>query len=188
MALAVVSSGMARAILYGTALYGGDLSRCGGLGCGTVFKLDTAGKLTVLYAFEGGLDGAQPIGSLARDSHGNLYGNTCEGGSFDCQGPGCGTLFKVNSHGTETILHAFFSAEPYGIIPFGDLIRDSAGNLYGTTSAGGAFVENGTVFKLDPAGVLTVLYNFMGGTDGSGDRAVDPGRGRQLVRNYRTRG
>ena len=153
--------------LYGTALYGGDLSRCGGLGCGTVFKLDATGKLSVLYAFEGGLDGAQPIGNLAGDSKGNLYGDTYEGGSFDCQGPGCGTLFKVSASGTETILHVFLSAEPYGIIPFGGVIRDKAGNLYGTTSAGGAFPENGTIFKLDPTGLLTVLYNFMGGTDGS---------------------
>jgi len=53
---------------------------------------------------KGGLDGAQPIGNLARDSHGNLYGNTYEGGSSDCFGPGCGTLFKVNMNGTETIL------------------------------------------------------------------------------------
>lgn len=157
--------------LYGTALYGGDLSRCGGLGCGTIFKLDAAGTFTVLYAFEGGLDGAQPIGSLARDSQGNLYGATYEGGSFDCEGPGCGTLFKVDTRGSETVLHAFLSAEPYGIVPFGGLIRDSAGNLYGTTSAGGAFAENGTVFKLDSSGVLTVLYNFMGGTDGSGPAA-----------------
>jgi uncharacterized repeat protein (TIGR03803 family) len=154
--------------LYGTALFGGDLSTCGGLGCGTVFKLDAAGILTVLHEFEGGLDGAQPIGNLARDSLGNLYGNTYEGGSSDCQGPGCGTLFKVDTSGTETILHVFLSTEPFGVIPFSGVIRDRGGNLYGTTSAGGAFPENGTIFKLDPAGVLTVLYNFMGGTDGSG--------------------
>jgi uncharacterized repeat protein (TIGR03803 family) len=154
--------------LYGTTLYGGDLSRCGGSGCGTVFELNAAGKLRVLYMFKGGLDGGQPIGNLARDSHGSLYGNTYEGGSFDCQGPGCGTLFKVDLSGNETILHVFLSTEPYGIIPFGGLIRDKAGNLYGTANAGGAFPQNGTIFKLDPAGVLTVLYNFMGGTDGSG--------------------
>ena len=62
--------------LYGTTLYGGDLSRCGGLGCGTVFKLNRAGKLKLLHAFTGGLDGAQPIGNLAQDAQGNLYGNT----------------------------------------------------------------------------------------------------------------
>jgi uncharacterized repeat protein (TIGR03803 family) len=157
--------------LYGTALYGGDLSRCGGLGCGTVFKLDTAGKLTVLYAFEGDLDGAQPIGNLARDSKGNLYGNTYEGGSFGCTGPGCGILFKVSPTGKETILHAFVDGDPAGIFPFGGLIRDQAGNLYGTTNAGGAFPENGTIFKVDQTGVITVLYNFKGGTDGGGASA-----------------
>jgi uncharacterized repeat protein (TIGR03803 family) len=127
--------------------------------------------LKVLHAFEGGLDGGQPIGNLAQDSQGNLYGSTYEGGSFDCQGPGCGTVFKVDTHGAETILHVFLSAEPFGIIPFGGVIRDQSGNLYGTTSAGGAFPENGTVFKLDLSGVVTVLYNFVGGTDGSGSFA-----------------
>jgi uncharacterized repeat protein (TIGR03803 family) len=157
--------------LYGTALYGGNLSRCGGLGCGTVFELTAGGKLKVLHAFDGELDGGQPIGNLAQDPQGNLYGSTYEGGSFDCQGPGCGTVFKVDTHGAETILHVFLSAEPFGIIPFGGVIRDHSGNLYGTTSAGGAFPENGTVFKLDLSGVVTVLYNFVGGTDGSGSFA-----------------
>jgi len=157
--------------LYGTALYGGDLSRCGGLGCGTVFELNAAGKLRVLYAFEGDLDGAQPIGNLARDSKGNLYGNTYEGGSFDCVGPGCGILFRVTPTGKETILHVFRDGDPAGIFPFGGLIRDQAGNLYGTANAGGAFPENGTIFKVDPTGVISVLYNFMGGADGSGPDA-----------------
>jgi uncharacterized repeat protein (TIGR03803 family) len=154
--------------LYGTALYGGDLSRCGGEGCGTVFKLDTAGKLTVLYQFEGGSDGAQPIGNLARDSKGNLYGNTYEGGSSDCVGDGCGVLFKVDPKGHETLLHVFLSAEPYGIFPFGGVILDQAGSLYGTTNAGGTSGNNGTIFKFGPSGVISVLYNFMGGADGSG--------------------
>jgi uncharacterized repeat protein (TIGR03803 family) len=80
-------------------------------------------------------------------------------------------VFKVDPHGAETILHVFLSSEAYGIIPFGGVIRDQSGNLYGTTSAGGAFPENGTVFKLDPTGIVTVLYNFAGGTDGSGSFA-----------------
>jgi uncharacterized repeat protein (TIGR03803 family) len=158
--------------LYGTTGYGGmgGGPNCGNFGCGTIFRLDTTGKETVLHSFVG-TDGHAPRGSLIRDAAGNLYGNTYEGGSFDCQGPGCGTLFKLDTRGAETILHVFLSTEPYGIIPFGGLIRDRAGNLYGTTNAGGAFPENGTIFKLDPAGVMTVLYNFMGGTDGSGSFA-----------------
>jgi uncharacterized repeat protein (TIGR03803 family) len=75
--------------------------------------------------------------------------------------------FKIDARGTGAILHVFLSAEPYGIIPFGGLIRDQGGNLYGTANAGGAFPESGTIFRVDSAGVMTVLYNLMGGTDGS---------------------
>ena len=155
--------------LYGTTQYGGI--DCGGNGCGTVFKLDASGKLTVLYAFKGNFDGFYPIGNLVQDSRGNLYGITNQGGSFDCVGTGCGTVFRIDRSGRETILHVFLSSEPYGIFPFGGLIRDRAGNLYGTANAGGSSGENGTVFKLDPRGNMTVLYNFTGGSDGSGPAA-----------------
>ena len=65
----------------------------------------------------------------------------------------------MDRSGRKTILHGFLSSEPYGIFPFAGLIRDRAGNLYGTAPAGGASGDNGVVFKLDPAGVVTVLYN-----------------------------
>jgi uncharacterized repeat protein (TIGR03803 family) len=157
--------------LYGTTRYGGDIENCNvPVGCGTVFKLDTAGKLTVLYVFQGTFDGTVPTGSLALDPQGNLYGIASQGGSFDCQGTGCGTLFKLDSRGKIAILHVFRSSEPYGIFPFGGLIGDQAGNLYGTTNAG-AFGDNGAVFKLDPNGDLMVLYDFKGGRDGSGSAA-----------------
>jgi uncharacterized repeat protein (TIGR03803 family) len=158
--------------LYGTTAYGGDIANCDvPIGCGTVFKLDAEGKLSVLYAFQGTFDGTVPTGSLARDPQGNLYGIASQGGSFDCVGTGCGTVFKLDSSGAITILHVFLSSEPYGIFPFGGLVRDQAGNLYGTTDAG-ASGDNGTVFKVDPAnGDIAVLYNFMGGADGSGSVA-----------------
>ena len=77
-----------------------------------------------------------------------------EGGSFDCQGPGCGVLFEVDTKDNEAILHVFLTSDPAGIIPFCGLIRDQAGNLYGTSNAGGAFPENGTIFKLHPSEVV----------------------------------
>jgi uncharacterized repeat protein (TIGR03803 family) len=77
----------------------------------------------------------------------------------------CGVVFKITPQGTETILHSFAGgADGYG--PNGNLVRDSAGNLYGTTFAGGA-ASLGTVFKLTPDGTETVLHSFTGGSDGS---------------------
>ncbi len=82
--------------LYGTTESGGDLSGCGGSGCGVVFKLDRSGKQTVLYSFTGTADGAFPEGLLL-DKKGTLYGITENGGDFS--GPctyGCGVVFKLS--------------------------------------------------------------------------------------------
>jgi uncharacterized repeat protein (TIGR03803 family) len=151
--------------LYGTANGGGIYgSACGTYGCGIVFKVNPAGKETVLYRFTGmNGDGMGPFQGLVRDTAGNLYGTTLSGGAF-----GLGTVFKVDTAGTETVL---FSFTPHisgaGFAPFGgSLLRDSAGNLYGTTEAGGS-KHGGAVFKLDPSGTLTALHNFPGnGGDG----------------------
>jgi uncharacterized repeat protein (TIGR03803 family) len=146
--------------LYGTTQYGGNSSCFGG--CGTVFKLDTAGTETVLYTFTGGTDGANPVASLIRDSAGNLYGTTYGGGASNL-----GTVFKLDTTGTETVLHSFTGA-PDGANPTAALVRDAAGNLYGTTFAGGLASGTGTVFKLDATGTETVLHTFSGyPTDGA---------------------
>src|SRR5208337_5516334 len=81
--------------LYGTTSQGGDPACTNG--CGTVFKVDTTGKETVLYSFTGGADGAIPYAGLARDAPGNLYGTAQRGGDLACTGPtnGCGTVFKL---------------------------------------------------------------------------------------------
>jgi uncharacterized repeat protein (TIGR03803 family) len=150
--------------LYGTASEGGA-NGCDGQGCGTVFKL-SRGKLTVLHYFIAYQDGTSPWAGLVRDSSGNLYGTTL----FDSPS-GNGTVFKINKSGKETLLYTF-NAEKSGRYPYGSLIRDPAGNLYGTTSAGGFYGTGdcslgcGTVFKLTPAGKYTVLYQFSGGPDG----------------------
>jgi uncharacterized repeat protein (TIGR03803 family) len=147
--------------LYGTASEGGFCHLCG-----TVFKVRADGKVKVLYRFtRDGLNGELPMAGVVRDSAGNLYGTTDEGGNVNgtCR-IGCGTVYKVDATGTETVLHTFGGGAD-GFYPYAGLVRDSAGNLYGTTNSGGAFGA-GTVFKVDATGGETVLYSF-DGTDGS---------------------
>jgi uncharacterized repeat protein (TIGR03803 family) len=172
--------------LYGTTHGGGDISvsACSfNPGCGVVFKVDPNGKETALYAFTGGADGLGPSSGLVRDEEGNFYGTTVLGGDPTgvCPGlpaPGCGVLFKLDPNGKETVLHTF-TGEADGYAPYGDLLRDAAGDLYGAASNGGdvtgfcgdvvesatGFLGCGTVFKLDHTGKFNVLHTFHG-TDG----------------------
>jgi uncharacterized repeat protein (TIGR03803 family) len=160
---------------YGTAFAGGDLN-CTLLvtpGCGVVFKLDPAGKETVLYRFTGKADGAGPPGSLFMDSEGNLYGTATYGGEFGGQCGvlgedfGCGTIFKVDKAGKFSVLHSFNNDGTEGLNPNAGLVSDPEGNLYGTTQVSGSDGIGGTVFKVSKAGKLTVLSNFDGGEDGA---------------------
>jgi uncharacterized repeat protein (TIGR03803 family) len=147
--------------LYGTTFEGGTNLY------GTAFELTPAGggawTEKVLYNFGAGTDAAYPGGSLIFDAAGNLYGVTTFGGPA-----GSGTVFELAPTGgggwTERVLHNFSSLAT-GIFPYGGLVFDAAGNLYGTTSTGGAS-DGGTVFKLTSAGA-SVLHNFGNGTDGS---------------------
>jgi uncharacterized repeat protein (TIGR03803 family) len=147
--------------LYGTTGNGGAY------GFGTVFKVDPTDKETVLYSFTGAADGSLPEASLIRDPAGNIYGTTFNGGVFStCQfSPTCGTVFKLNATGKETVLHSFGEGAD-GASPRAGLIVDAAGILYGTTQEGGAN-QAGTVFKLDKAGNETVLFNLGGNIGGS---------------------
>jgi uncharacterized repeat protein (TIGR03803 family) len=144
----------------------------GGLGVGTVFKLAPHGTETVLHAFKSAPDGSVPIGNLVADGSGNLYGTTYSGGNTggsECGDGGCGTVFKIAADGSEAILHAFQGGDD-GWQPYGGVILDSQGNLYGTTSGGGGSGCDGfgcgTVFEVAPDGTETVLYAFQGGNDG----------------------
>ena len=164
--------------LYGTTEYGGLFGgACGGNGCGVVFKLDPAGKETVLYRFTGipQVDGMNPQQGLVRDSKGNLYGTTSQGGIYS-YGNSYGTVFKIDPAGEETLLHSFNPfTPPYddGWFPIGgSLLRDADGNLYGTTYIGGVYYR-GIVFELDPNGIESVLYGF--GSAGAGDGALPSG-------------
>ena len=148
--------------LYGTTTYGGAY------GFGTLFKVSARGEETVLYAFTGGTDGANPYAALVRDTKGNLYGTTLYGGGVvnsSCP-DGCGTVFEVNSVGKEIVLHSFAATAEDGYYPFAGLVRDSAGNLYGTTIYGGAYGW-GTVFTVSSKGKFSIRYSFIGGDAGA---------------------
>ncbi|MGA7078008.1 MAG: choice-of-anchor tandem repeat GloVer-containing protein [Terriglobales bacterium] len=139
---------------YGTTLQGGAF------GLGTVYKVTPSGTETVLHSFAGGSDGATPYGGVILDSKGNLYGTTAGGGSSSA-----GIVFKLSPSGTETLLHTFAGGAD-GANPTVALVRDKAGNLYGTTSGGGSS-NDGTVFEFSPSGTHTILYTFTGGADGA---------------------
>jgi uncharacterized repeat protein (TIGR03803 family) len=121
----------------------------------------------VLYTFSGGTDGGFPTG-LAGDGKGNFYGITNLGGNLACPlnpGVGCGTVFKMNANGTETVPWAFTGGADGDCISCNNgVLPDDKGNLYGV-SVGGTYGW-GLVFKLDPSDHLNVLYNFTGGADG----------------------
>ena len=157
--------------LYGTTEFGGDnAGNCVGLssGCGVVYKVAPDGKLTVLRSFtnmQG--DGAYPMGALLRDAAGNLYGTTTGGGGQKNNG----TVFKIDSKGNFTRLHSFGAGIPDGVVPQGALVRDSAGNLYGTTTYGGSSSNSGTIFKLAPNGREKVIHSFKA-SDGTGPQGA----------------
>jgi len=155
--------------LYGTTSGGGS-QNCP-IGCGVVFKLAPDGTETVLYSFAGKSDGGKPEAGLIQDEAGNFYGTTKLGGMLGCKwgnsDNGCGTVFKLAPDGTETVLYSFTGKNGTGANPNAGLIRDKAGNLYGTTLRGGdpmaTDLGGGIVFKLAPDGTETVLYSVGGG-------------------------
>jgi len=157
--------------LYGVADAGGDC-------CGVVYRIRATGKETLLYSFTGGSDGSGPSSVLVADAAGNLYGTTKSGGNSECGGYGCGVVFELSpqskGYWTETTLYTFCSESDCadGQRPEnGPLVRDAAGNIYGTTYFGGTSSSCdgegcGVVFKLDPSGKETVLHSFTSGADG----------------------
>jgi uncharacterized repeat protein (TIGR03803 family) len=155
----------------GTAFAGGSSSCLDG--CGVIYGLARGGAETVIFSFQEKTTGEYPLGSLISDGSGNLYGTTQAGGTgANCGSQGCeGTVFELAPNGTETVLHSFAFAD--GNEPEAGVIRDSAGNLYGTAVIGGGSSFNcgdfgcGTVFKLAPDGTFTVLHDFAGGDGGT---------------------
>jgi uncharacterized repeat protein (TIGR03803 family) len=140
--------------LYGVTTAGGTN------GHGVVFKLAPDGTETVLHSFAGGSgDGAEPIGGLILDKKMDLYGTTYEGGAGKC-GNGCGTVFRVSHKGKEDVLYSFQGGAD-GLNPQGTLLMDRSGNLFGTSSNGGAN-SDGTVFESSTSGSEELLLSFDG--------------------------
>jgi uncharacterized repeat protein (TIGR03803 family) len=140
-------------------------------GTGTVFKLDTLENYTTLYSFTGkGGDGSNPLAGVILDGAGNLYGTTSAGGAPNCLGGnnskvGCGTVFTLTPTGAETVFSLTGANTPVA-----GLVRDAAGNLYGTAKFAGARAGSlsGVVFEMFPNGVERLLYTFAGAPDGYG--------------------
>jgi len=137
--------------LYGNTEFGGNLTCTAPYGCGVVFKLNRAGKETVLHTFTGGADGAIPYSGMTWGMDGNLYGTTYYGGTANF-----GTVFEVSVQGREKVLYNFTDMADGGN-PGAVLIMDPQGNLYGTTQTGGDLLCSspagtgcGVVFKLKP--------------------------------------
>lgn len=140
-------------------LYGGGFS--GGLyQAGTIFKITPQGQFSTMYNFcaqMGCADGVNPYGPFVLGIDGNFYGATWWGGIANA-----GVLFKLTPGGQVTTMHTFcvVSGCPDGEYPWGFLVQDYQGNLYGTASAGGANGSYGTVFELPNSGPLKTLYSF----------------------------
>jgi|HubBroStandDraft_6_1064221.scaffolds.fasta_scaffold384004_1 uncharacterized repeat protein (TIGR03803 family) len=137
---------------------------------GAVFELSPSNggwSETILHSFGHASDGSDPEAALTFDSAGNLYGTTNRGGIHSL-----GTVFELTPREgggwTESVLHSFGEGTD-GQLPLANLIPDSAGNLYGTTSVGGIHTS-GTLFKMAPVQgggwTETVLHSFGKGTDG----------------------
>lgn len=143
---------------YGTGL-GGTYGR------GTIFKLTPAGVASVVHSFDPSAgDGSGPSSGMIVGSDGNFYGTTIAGGTHDA-----GTVFKMTPDGTASVLYSFKGYPSDSAYAAAGLFQASDGNFYGTTDFGGPYNE-GTVFKLTPSGVETVLYSF-------GSAAHDPTSG-----------
>ncbi|MGH6888192.1 MAG: choice-of-anchor tandem repeat GloVer-containing protein [Rhizomicrobium sp.] len=154
-----------RGNLWGTTLTGGVSNN------GVILKLTATGQESVLHSFRGGAgDGCNPEGTLLAAANGSFYGTTLACGKHLWYG----TVFKFESglHRRESLLYSFKGGRD-GRSPEAGLIGDAQGNLYGTTAYGGktklctdgGFGGCGTIFRLAPDGMKTVLYEFKGPPD-----------------------
>jgi uncharacterized repeat protein (TIGR03803 family) len=153
---------------YGTSYVGGahqNNQYCAGdSGCGTVFEVTSAGKLTTIYNFcsrTNCADGALP-NALVLATNGNFYGTTQTGGTN-----GGGTVFEITPAGKLTTLYRFCATNCADGADPGPLVQAADGNLSGATVSGGIFNGDagcpngcGTIFKITPKGALTTLYSF----------------------------
>jgi uncharacterized repeat protein (TIGR03803 family) len=148
--------------LYGTTLGGVSTPYC--QGCGSAFEITTGGSLTTGYAFcsqPNCSDGSAPFSNMVQASDGDLYGTTTEGGAN-----GKGTVFRLTASGAPTTIYSFCSQANCadGYSPDAELVEAADGTFYGTTYSGGANQECsggcGTIFRVTPEGTLTTVYSF----------------------------
>jgi uncharacterized repeat protein (TIGR03803 family) len=140
----------------------------GNRGCGVIVLLAAttialpAQTFTTLHSFDG-TDGRDPLAGLVQATNGDFYGTTSEGGALGAcpLTYGCGTVFKITASGKLTTLYSFCSQSGCadGSSPLAGLVQATNGDLYGTTSGGGAY-SFGTVFKMTPSGMLTTIHGF----------------------------
>ncbi|MEO5914553.1 MAG: choice-of-anchor tandem repeat GloVer-containing protein [Luteolibacter sp.] len=170
---------------YGTTYSGGKFSSDGTRSYGTVFRMTPGGDLTTLVEFTGaGGDkkGSSPQAGLVQGSDGYFYGTTSgvDAGNF-------GTVFKMAPAGGPLIWVKEFTGTVglfyKGAKPMAGLVQGSDGNFYGTTSKGGEF-DQGTAFKLTPAGVLTTLVEFTGTGEGKNGGSPQAGLVRDSLGNF----
>lgn len=140
---------------YGTTSAGGNaVCNVGGIDCGTVFKMDTLGNITVLHAFSKS-DGGHPLAGLVQATDGFFYGTTSAGGVADE-----GIVFRMDGQGDVTVLHSFTG--PDGIDPVAPLIQASDGAFYSATHGGTGGALLGMIFKINTTGTFTALHAFTG--------------------------
>lgn len=122
---------------------------------GALFKVSASGVFKTLrdFTYANGADPNLPT----QGTDGNLYGTTQFGGDPTCK---CGVVYKATAAGVITVLHAFKGYPTDGNRPIGVLVQGPDGNFYGTTYRGGTTNNNGSVFKITPTGVYTLLYSF----------------------------
>jgi uncharacterized repeat protein (TIGR03803 family) len=142
--------------LYGEDSDGGVVGNCGLSASGQVYKITTAGTLTILHNFTGTGDGCNPQGQPIEGANGIFYGTTL--------GPNNGTAYSVTSGGTFTNLHTFTGTD--GSQVYAPLVQGTDGNFYGNTVYGGTDGD-GVIFKMTATGTVTVLHNFNGAADGA---------------------
>jgi uncharacterized repeat protein (TIGR03803 family) len=159
--------------LYGTT-YAGGAGSCPSSsppqGCGTVYKISTSGVFSVLHRFDYS-DGARPYAPVMQAGKGDYYGTTFEGAftAFNGCPYGCGTVYKITSSGTLTVLHRFSFGD--GGDTYAGLVQGNDGNLYGACPDGGngGF---GEIFQITPAGKFSMLYGFSTMSEGGGATGV----------------
>ena len=150
--------------MFGTTQWGGIN------GAGTIWKVTKAGAFSIVYNFAGVADGEGLNGNVTFDAAGNMYGTAQYGGNASY-----GTVWKRTPAGIVSVLYNFTSGYD-GANPYGGVVFDGLGNMYGTAANGG--LGYGTLWKIDPFGNFTVLYKFTDLADGA-----NPGAGPALDAN-----